>query len=110
VIAAGRLNRRITIQRPGVAKDAYGHPSAGWIDVATVWAHIKPMSTRERIRLGAQESLLTHTVRVRYREDLMPPTTADAWRIVYGDRVLRITGAHSPDERRESVIFDCVEG
>ena len=48
-IGAGTLARRIKIQRPSTVKDSLGAPSRTWIDVATVWADIQPLSGREAV-------------------------------------------------------------
>ena len=48
-IGAGTLGRRIKIQRPSTIKDSLGAPSRTWIDVATVWADIQPLSGREAV-------------------------------------------------------------
>ena len=106
----GRLDKRITIQRRSATLDAYGQEINAWSDIATVWANIKPVGGRERLRGMMVEGFLTHTVMVRYSAQLMPPKQADAWRIVYGSRVFNITAAMDVDEAHERIIFDCTEG
>lgn len=107
----GRLRHKVTIQKPGTGLDAYGQILANaWVNVAVVWADIKPIGGRERLRSFAIESTLTSTIMVRYRADLMPPLTADAWRIVHGNRLYAIQGARVVDERNRWIIFDCAEG
>lgn len=106
----GRLDKRITIQRRSATKDSYGQEVNQWVDIATVWANIKPIGGRERLRSMVVESSLTHTVMVRYRESLMPPTLADAWRIQYGTRIFNITAAMDMEEDHRWVVFDCTEG
>lgn len=110
----GRLNKRITVQRRSATKDDYGQEQNSWSAVATVWANIKPIGGREKLRAMAIESELSHTIAVRYNAALMPPTQADAMRIFYstptGDRIFNITAARDVDEARRHIIFDCVEG
>ncbi len=108
-MSAGKLNRRITIQRRSATLDDYGQESAGWTDIATVWADVRPIGGREKMRSMAVESTLTHTVLVRYRTDLLPAVSADAWRIVYGTRILQITASMDQDDARKYIIFDCIE-
>lgn len=108
---AGKRDRRITIQKPLTTLDEFGQiVGSGWVDVATVWANIRPISGREKLRAGAVESTLSHTVLVLYRSDLMPPLTVDAWRIKFGSRLFNIVSAQSPNEGREEIIFSCEEG
>lgn len=105
----GRLNRRITIQRRLATLDDYGQESSVWRDIATVWANVRPIGGREKMRSMALESTLTHTVLVRYRADLLPSVDADAWRIVYGDRILQITASVDQNDERKYIIFECTE-
>lgn len=108
-MTAGKLNRRVTIQRRSATLDDYGQESSGWTDIATVWADVRPVGGREKMRAMAVESTLTHTVMVRYRTDLLPVIDADAWRIRYGSRVLQITAAMDMDDERKYIIFECTE-
>lgn len=106
----GRLDKRITIQRRSNTLDAYGQQVNQWTDIATVWANVKPIGGREKLRSMVVESLLSHTVMVRYSALLMPPTLADGWRIVYGTRIFNVTAAMDLDEARKWIVFDCTEG
>lgn len=108
---AGKRDRRITIQKPATTVDEFGQiVGSGWTDVATVWASIRPISGREKLRAGSVESTLSHTVMVLYQPIFMPPLTVDAWRIKFGSRLFNIISAHSPSEGRQEIIFSCEEG
>lgn len=106
----GRLNHRITVQQRTTAQDSYGQELTTWTDVATVWANVKPIGGREKLRAMAVESMLTHTVLVRYRAEFTPPKTMDARRIMYGSRIFNITATRDVDEARKHIVFDCTEG
>jgi len=110
----GKLDKRITIQSRSATLDDYGQELNSWSDVATVWANVKPISGREKLRSMAIESDLTHTVAIRYNVNFMPPIVADARRISYttpaGTRIFNITAARDVDEDRRYIIFDCTEG
>lgn len=111
MLDAGERDKRITIQKPATSTDANGQAIiSGWADVATVWASIRPISGREKLRAGAVGSTLTHTVCVLYQSGLMPPLTVAAWRVKYGTRTFNIVAAFSPNEAREEIIFSCEEG
>jgi SPP1 family predicted phage head-tail adaptor len=110
-VKAGDLRHRVTIERPGATVDDFGQPvPSGWVEVASVWANIKPIGGREKLRAGAVESTLSHTVLVRYQSGLLPVIGADAWRINYGGRLLAIHSAMVVEERGQWIIFDCTEG
>lgn len=106
----GRFDKRITIQSRSATLDAYGQEIDSWSDVASVWANVKPISGTEKLKAMQVDSILTHTVAVRYNETFMPPRKVDAWRIVYNDRIFNITAAMDLNEERKYIIFDCSEG
>ena len=106
----GKLDKRITLQSRSATLDSYGQEIDSWTDVATVWANVKPVGGREKLRSMQVDSLLTHTVAIRYGARFMPPRTVDAWRISYNSRLFNIVAAMDLDEERKYIIFDCVEG
>lgn len=106
----GRFDKRITLQSRSSTLDSYGQEINSWSDVAIVWANIKPVSGRERLKAMQVDSILSHTVAVRYNATFMPPRTVDAWRIVYNNRYFNIIAAMDLNEERKYIIFDCTEG
>lgn len=108
----GRLDKRVTIQRRSATKDSYGQELDSWTTIAQVWAQVKPLGGKERMRNAAMvvESILSHTVTVRYSATLMPPLEADAWRILYGSRIFNISSSRDVEEDRRFIEFDCTEG
>lgn len=114
MIDIGRLDKRITIQNRSSTLDIFGQPVDSWVDLATVWASIKYIGGREKLRSGVVDANLNVTIAVRYSETLMPPKQADAWRIVYnargGTRYFSVVGNRDVDEKHKHIIFDCVEG
>lgn len=109
MIEPGSLNKRITIQERTLTQDGYGQELDDWISKGTVWANVKPIGGREKLRSGVVDSVLSHTIAIRYSARFMPPASADAWRIVYKGRFFNIKGARDVDEAHEFIIFDCEE-
>jgi len=105
----GKLNRRIMIQKKYGTLDAYGQEELVWQDVKSCWANIKPITTRSKMRMAAQESSITSTIAIRYDRDLLPLNIHDNWRIVYEGRVIMIVAAQDLDDARRFIIYDCVE-
>lgn len=72
---AGRLNRKITIQRKGESADELGYPVPGvdaWIDVDTLWADVRAPSGLGQIAGefqagGTEVSRVQYSMRIRYR-------------------------------------------
>lgn len=106
---ASALTKRITFERPTQDVDKYGDPIGGWTPVATVWAAIRPMGSNERLIAMQTQSGQTHVVTVRYSTTLA--AARGDWRIIFNDRVFQTAGQpRNPDERNESLVFDCTEG
>lgn len=67
---AGPLDKRLTIRRQVTADDGRGGRTQSWSDVATVWASVDGLSTREFLQAGAIQNAMTHIVQMRYRDDV----------------------------------------
>lgn len=91
---AGLLRHRVTIQQRTETRDPdTGAVSFAWVDVATVWAAVEPLSAREFIAAQAAHSKVSARITIRYRADI----TA-AMRIVHGSTLYNIEGV-IPDNR-----------
>lgn len=102
MLAAGVLDRRITLQRPTDTQDSAGAVLQTWATVTTVWAEIRPATAREFIA-GAQETAEQRAVfRIRWRADVTV-----AWRVLYDSQVWRIAGK-AEVQRREGLELQCV--
>lgn len=76
---AGELDQRVTFRRQVSAPDGMGGSTLSWTDIATVWAHVRPMSGREREhsdRLNAQANYL---MVIRNRTDI-DETSIAVWK------------------------------
>lgn len=70
-IKAGRLRHRITIQEQQQTQDPVtGGIIVTWVDVATVWGRLEPLSVREFIQSQATQSEITARITIRYRPGL----------------------------------------
>lgn len=83
---AGRYKHRVTVQAP--VKDDFDGV-AGWTDVRTVWANVRPMSGREARENARMAASVTHEVYVR---GWFPDIEA-THQVKYGARVLSIETA-----------------
>lgn len=64
MIAAGKLNQRVTVQQKQVVRNAAnGEESVTWQDVVTVWAEAIPLRGNAFFAANQQQ----HTVDVRFR-------------------------------------------
>lgn len=110
VLSASQLQHRVRIQRPTMVKDTLGAPTQSWVDVATLWADIAPISAREaRIaeRIAAEVS---HQITVRYQPIFADPTIVAQMRVLFKGRVFAIHGALNEDQANVAVILLASEG
>ena len=105
VLQAGRLNKRVTLQRRASApgRDAWGQPSAPWEKVATVWANVQTVNGRtfvnqESTAAGGEIARATTSIRIRKRRGIDP-----TMRVIYGGQVYEIK-AVLPDEEGDEFV------
>ncbi|MBP9035947.1 MAG: phage head closure protein [Comamonadaceae bacterium] len=106
-LAAGRLNKRVTLQSPVLDQDtATGALATVWADQAVVWAAIEPISVRDFIAADERQSRVTARIVIRHRSDV------DAsWRVTHGSKVYQIVGVLADqDSGREFVTLAVGEG
>lgn len=102
MMPAGRLDRRVTLQRPVEIQDSAGAVTLSWITDVTVWAGRRDIRAREFIAadttIADTEAVFTirwhSAVRVR-------------WRLLENDRSYDITGI-AEIGRREGLELRCV--
>lgn len=72
---AGRLDRRIVLKRRKSGTNGYGEPVDEWSTLATVWAHVAPVSDGERWRAGETlaSKLCRFTIRWSERLSVLDP-------------------------------------
>ena len=108
MIDPGKMRHRITFQRFSGALDEFGDPlksdDDNWVDVATTWAAIDPISGREFYAAEQSQSEVSHKIRCRYRTGL-----DTAMRITYGKRRFKIISLIDWEERHESLLLMCKE-
>lgn len=108
---AGRLRRRVTLQRPVETQDGTGAPVVTWTAVDTVWANVRPLQGRELFTAQAVHAKLTTEVTIRYRSDVVeasPP--ASTWRVVVGSQTYELVqDPIDVDDRRAYLLLLCEE-
>jgi SPP1 family predicted phage head-tail adaptor len=69
---AGALSERIEIQEKTVTRAANGEETVTWVEFATVWADVEPLSGREVVAVRAAQADLSLRVRLRYLAGVNP--------------------------------------
>lgn len=100
----GALRRRVALERPDDAPDGAGGRVLGFAAMGSAWAEIAPARAVEAVVAGRFDGVVTHRVTIRFRADV-----GGGWRLVLGERVLRVLAAFDPDERRRRLTLLCEE-
>lgn len=96
---AGSLRWRITIQSPSASTNPFAQNNeTTWTNVATMWASISPLSSKEIFQVGQISMRVSHKVTIRYPG--VHIVVAAGYRILFKNRIFELqTGIINPDER-----------
>lgn len=94
----GELRKQITIQAETPTGDGAGGYALAWMNIASAWADITPLSGNEVFTAQHLEGHATHRVTMRYRSDIAITTDM---RIIYNSRVFNIRSVLNIDERNQ---------
>ena len=101
MLAAGKLNRRITVQKKSVTRASNGEEIVAWVDHCTAWAWVAPIRGREFFAAAQMQGAVDYRVTIRYRQDI----TRDM-RILFGTTVLDIVAEPiDVNSRHESRLY-----
>lgn len=70
LLPAGKLDRRIRIERPTKAQSPSGEEVDAWVLVAEVWSWKRDASARERLASEQKLAERTTVFRIRFRRDV----------------------------------------
>lgn len=87
---AGKLDRRITIEREVTTRNEWNEPTSTWTVVGTVWASKEDVSDGEKLRAAEVGATITSRFRVLWSGITAGITPSD--RLVYARRVFDISG------------------
>ena len=99
----GKLRHRVTIQGYDRETDRMGGGKRTYYDKFSCWASIEPKSGDRLYQAMAVKQDLTHTIRIRYREDV---SIHD--RVKYGNRFFYIESM-VPDALKTELVLECSE-
>ena len=101
---AGTLNKRITLQYQTKVSNNMGGFVTSWVDAATIWAAIWPVSASEQVQSMQPTMTISHRIRIRYRSILRA-----SWRIKFGLRYFNIVSIINQNEKNELLDLMCKE-
>lgn len=86
---AGRLDRRITLQRATSTKNGFNEDVETWIDIGQRRASAMPVSDGERVRAQEVGSVISMRFQIRYSSDVAALSARD--RLIYNGESYNIT-------------------
>lgn len=103
---AGRLNKRVTLQRRASGEDDFGQPVETWNPIATRWASIRPLAGREYFAAHGQNSAVNTEIRIRYDNTVAGLVAAD--RVLFGSTVYDIESVINPNQSNDELVIMAV--
>lgn len=104
VIQAGKLRHSIVIQQNTPTPDSFGEQDPSWSTFATVFADIKPLTSREFWDAKQVNAENTLKFIIRYLSGL-----DSKMRISWDSRLFNIESIINVDERNEKIVILAVE-
>lgn len=100
----GLLNRRLVLEAPVETPDGAGGVTRSYESVATLWAAVTPLSSREQTDAVQRGVAITHRIRLRFSADI-----TSRHRFRDGDRIFRIVSLRDRDGRRRFLQIEAEE-
>jgi len=101
---AGKLSKRVTIQRKSNPPDSEGYAIEVWEDLQTIWASIKTTGSREFYAAQKLNTETTAVFEIRFTRSI---TVRD--RIKYGSRYFEMLGINDVDGKGITLLISAKE-
>ena len=98
------LRHRLTLEQLQREDDDGGGFTESWVEVATLFADLRPVSGGENVEADRLAGRVTHEVSLRYRAGVQP-----AMRFRQGGRLFHIVSVINVDERNRWLTCLCEE-
>lgn len=100
----GQLRHRIVLQEYTSTQDSFGAEVQSWVDIATVWASIEPLSGREYFAAQQINAEVSTKITIRYRAGIKP-----TMRIIFKSRIYEILSVINTREQKRELTLMCKE-
>lgn len=106
--AIGRRHERVAIQQRSSSDDGIGGQTASWSTLATTWAGIVPLDSRDQEALRGDQVVVMHNYHfdLRYRVGAKP---APSMRLIWRGKTLEIRTVVDDDVLQRRIIVQCSE-
>lgn len=96
-IDIGKLSDRVTIKSPAEVRSRSGETTLNWdTTLATVWASVDGLSSRDIIQAQQANVIATHRIRIRKRADV-----SHTHRVIWKSRTMEIASVTERGEMTE---------
>ena len=96
-IDIGRYNERVTIKSPTEVRSRSGETTLNWdTTLATVWASVDGLSSRDIMQAQQANVIATHRIRIRKRSDV-----SHTHRVIWKSRTMEIASVTERGEMTE---------
>jgi SPP1 family predicted phage head-tail adaptor len=103
-IDPGQLTAELALEMLQPVADGMGGYTETWVEIATVWGRIEPVSVAQRDFGTRPQPQVTHRILLRFRDDI-----STAMRLRKGARLFRLSAVHDPDETGRYLVCLAVE-
>jgi SPP1 family predicted phage head-tail adaptor len=100
----GDLRHRVVLRQKEITEDELKQQSETWVNVATIWADVEPLSGREYFAAKQVNAEVSVRITIRYRKGVTPDM-----RPVFGNRTFEVLSVINPKERCEMLVLMCRE-
>lgn len=101
---AGDLRQRVTINSKTASQDSFGAEQITWVEFATVWAAVEPLTGREFMDARQITAEVTTRVRIRKLDGVIPEM-----QVVFGSKVYDVLAVLHVEERKREMQLMCQE-
>ena len=103
-VLPSQLRHRVTLEELAREDDEGGGYDETWVDVATLFADVRPISGNERVEADRIEGQITHEITLRFRQGVVP-----AMRFRKGSRLFHVLSVINVEERNRWLKCRCEE-
>lgn len=100
-LAAGKMDRRVTLERFSETRDEMNEPVMTWAPLATVWASYEPIRDGEKFRAGETAAGLSARFIIRYSSQVADVGPKD--RLIFKDVTYAIVGVKETGGRNVGI-------
>lgn len=104
ILKIGKLKHRVTLQEYTATRDSYGAELEAWVDIATAWASVEPLTGKEYFQTQQINAEISTKVTIRFKAGV-----AAKMRLIYNDRVFEIISVINTEEKDVQLVLMCRE-